>query len=233
MALLLPSGAVPATQLPSGAREIRLIQQQSHLSAVCLELKAGVSHEVAGQEDMDTYLYVFSGEIKVSVSDGATTFAAGSFAAFPETTTITLAGLASESQVYLVTAKGASLAGVPKDSLVGDVAELPLVEVPEQLKTRTYLVGKESIPSERSHAMIVGYTGDTLTKSHHHPNAECVFFFLKGDALLLNEGKEEPVGPGDFAFFGANQSHGLRSANGEGLSFLEFHAPAEFVTVRE
>ena len=113
------------------------------------------------------------------------------------------------------------------------IDHLPVVDIPDQLKQRIYLVGKHAVPSERSHVMVVNYVGDTLTKSHHHPNAESIYFFLKGDALVLANGKEQAVKPGDFVFFGVNDSHGLRSANGGNMSFLEFHAPSAFSTVRE
>ncbi len=233
MALLVRTGDIPATPVSSGARETRLLDEQSHLSAVSVELASGARHELAAREGADTYLYVFSGEVEAQAGSGRWSLPAGSFATFPEGTALALSGTAESSTVHVVTAKGGQLAGVPSEVSVVSVGDLPKVDVPEQKKQRTYLVGKEAVPSERSHAMIVGYTGETLTKSHHHPNAECIFLFLEGNALLLNEGTEEPVRPGDFAFFGVNKSHGMRSADGDGLSFLEFHAPAEFVTVRE
>ena len=39
--------------------------------------------------------------------------------------------------------------------------------------------------------------------------------------------------PGQAAIFGANDRHGLRTANGlSGASFLEFHIPAAYTTLK-
>ena len=78
--------------------------------------------------------------------------------------------------------------------------------------------------------MIVRYTGETLTKHHHHPNAESLFVMLSGRVAFTVDGEERVLGAGEAAFFPMNDSHGLKSADGNELSFLEFHIPGAFAT---
>ena len=122
---------------------------------------------------------------------------------------------------------GTGFSGGPK---IMAVPELPVVDLPEEKKRRTYLANHGIAGSERGHAMIVRYTGETLTKKHHHPNAESLFMMLSGRVEFLVNGEKRVVGAGEAAFFPMNDSHGLKSADGKELSFLEFHIPGAFVT---
>ncbi len=111
------------------------------------------------------------------------------------------------------------------------VKDQPIVDLPEEKKRRTYLANKAlAAGSERGHAMIVRYTGATLTKKHHHPNAESLFVILSGKVKFLVNGQERVLGRGEAAFFPINDSHGLKSADGNELHFLELHVPGAFVT---
>ena len=110
------------------------------------------------------------------------------------------------------------------------VKDQPVIDLPAEKKRRVYLANRAIAGSERGHAMIVRYTGDTLTKRHHHPNAESLFVILTGHVAFTIDGKERVLGAGEAAFFPVNDSHGLQSADGEELSFLEFHVPGAFVT---
>jgi mannose-6-phosphate isomerase-like protein (cupin superfamily) len=110
------------------------------------------------------------------------------------------------------------------------VKDLPIIDLPAEKKRRTYLANEEIAGSARGHAMIVRYTGETLTKRHHHPNAESLFVVLEGKVEFLVDGKKRVLGAGEAAFFPMNDSHGLRSGDGKELSFLEFHIPGAFVT---
>lgn len=71
--------------------------------------------------------------------------------------------------------------------------------------------------------MIVEYTGDTVTRRHHHPDAESMFIFLDGRVRFLVNG-------GEAVHFPMSDSHGLRSADGGAPSFLELHIPGSFTT---
>jgi quercetin dioxygenase-like cupin family protein len=81
--------------------------------------------------------------------------------------------------------------------------------------------------------MIVVYDKDTVTRLHHHPNAESMFVVLDGALRFTVNGAEVVVEPGQAAYFGMDDPHGLRVADGrDGASFLEFHVPAAYTTVR-
>jgi quercetin dioxygenase-like cupin family protein len=62
------------------------------------------------------------------------------------------------------------------------------------VESRTYLASTSTVGSERGHAMIVRYTGETVTRKHHHPNAESMFVMLEGRVRFLVDGKEETPG---------------------------------------
>ena len=81
--------------------------------------------------------------------------------------------------------------------------------------------------------MIVVYDQETVTGMHMHPNAESLFVVLDGAIQFTVNGKSEVVKPGQAAIFGANDRHGLRAADGvTAASFLEFHIPAGYTTVK-
>ena len=106
--------------------------------------------------------------------------------------------------------------------------------VPEQHKQRIYFCGHHGgAPTERGHAMIVVYDGETNTALHHHPDAESLFLMLDGACEFTVEGRPVVVGPGEATYFRSNDRHGLRTAPGHaGASFLEFHIPARYSTVK-
>lgn len=54
---------------------------------------------------------------------------------------------------------------------------------------------------------------------HAHP-ATHQQFFLKGKGVVLSEGGEHEVGPGDFVFVAANEKHGLRNTGQEDLEVI-------------
>jgi glyoxylate utilization-related uncharacterized protein len=233
MATLHHANLAAASAPPAGAQETRLIDPQQFLAARFVDIPAGSDYTLTGQKGVDEYIYVFSGVVSLADGGKKDELKTDSFAAVHEGMEVKLASKAGASRVLIVSAKVPDVDGVPAGASTMAVDKLPVVDVPEQLKQRIYLVGHHGVPSERSHVMVVNYVGDTLTKSHHHPNAESIYFFLKGQAMVLANGKEHAAKPGDFVFFGTNDSHGLRSADGGNLSFPEFHAPCAFTTVRE
>ena len=112
-------------------------------------------------------------------------------------------------------------------------ATTPVHAVPAEKKQRIYFVGKGAAASERAHAMIVVYVKDTVTSLHMHPNAESMFVFLSGKTRFTVGGKDVIVERGQATYFPTGDRHGLRVAEGDGVSFLEFHVPAAFVTVKD
>jgi quercetin dioxygenase-like cupin family protein len=79
--------------------------------------------------------------------------------------------------------------------------------------------------------MIVEYQADTVTVMHHHPNADSMFIPLTGTVRFTFNGKDHIVSRGQATVFPAGDHHGLRVEEGK-VSFLEFHIPAKYVTVK-
>lgn len=127
-----------------------------------------------------------------------------------------------------------TLPGFTAALAVAERAREPVVPIPDQHKQRIYFAGHQhGARTERGHAMIVVYDGETVTGLHHHPNAESMFVMLDGACRFTVNGKPAVVGPGQVAYFVTNDTHGLATASGHaGASFLEFHIPAAFTTVK-
>ena len=200
------------------------------MMASVLRVAPGVSHEIKVPAGSDQYVYVLSGEARLEGATGAA-LAADDWALLEEGQTFVLSGAA---ELLCVTAPppgaGGKHAGFRGGLKVLRIKDLPVVDLPAEKKRRTYLANHAIAGSERGHAMIVRYTGDTLTKRHHHPNAESLFVILTGRVAFTIDGKERVLGAGEAAFFPVNDSHGLKSADGNELSFLEFHIPGAFAT---
>jgi len=136
-------------------------------------------------------------------------------------------------QVVTPVNSASALAGFTGGMAVAERAKTAVVPVPDQ-KKRVYFCGHEhGAHTERGHAMIVIYTSQTFTPLHHHPNAESLFVLLDGACEFTVNGAKVVVKPGEGAYFTMNDIHGLHTAQGHaGASFLEFHIPAAFTTVK-
>ena len=125
-----------------------------------------------------------------------------------------------------------SRAGFAGGLVVASRATTPVHDVPAEKKRRIYFVGKHAARSERAHAMIVLYVRDTVTSLHMHPDAESMFVLLSGKTRFTVDGEDVVVERGQATYFPMGDRHGLRVAEGDGVSFLEFHIPAAYTTVR-
>jgi mannose-6-phosphate isomerase-like protein (cupin superfamily) len=88
--------------------------------------------------------------------------------------------------------------------------------------------GTKAAMGRRGFAIVEEYVADTVTPRHHHPNAESMFVLLEGRLRFLVNGEEHILAPGQATHFPMNDSHALRSADGQALNFLEFHIPGVF-----
>jgi quercetin dioxygenase-like cupin family protein len=209
------------------------------MEAETLAIAPGAS--VAGQvpEGSDGYFFVVRGAVSLDAAGHVHNLPLQASAVLQEGTQFTLEGASdSEALVLQVLAppKGApgKLAGFAGGAWVRERRELPRVDVPEQKKVRFYIASKDAAKSERGHAMIVHYEKDTLTPLHYHPDAESMFVLLDGEIRFVVDGREVVVGPGQATVFRAGDRHSLRCAEGTtAASFLEFHIPAAFSTVKE
>jgi quercetin dioxygenase-like cupin family protein len=182
-------------------------------------------------------LFVLAGEIELACADESSVCGLHTFVGLPEGTEISLANRfgAKAGLLYLHTqedARGGVLQGLGGVAIT-PLASAPSVYVADQKKNRTYFVSKEAARSERAHVMVVGYEKQTITPMHHHPNAESIFIMLSGSIRFSIDGDDVVLNPGQAAFFASNDRHALCCAEGvEAASFLEFHIPASFSTVK-
>jgi mannose-6-phosphate isomerase-like protein (cupin superfamily) len=216
---------------PGGAQVSTILgqPQSSEMAVSLIRLSAGSRYDGAVPAGSDQYLFAISGAARL---DGTHSLAPQSWAILEEGKTFGVTGGPAQILSVIVPPPGAGRGGAGfSDGLkLLAVKDLPIIDLPEEKKRRTYLANKAIAGSERGHAMIVRYTGETLTKKHHHPNAESLFVILTGRVKFLVDGVERVVGAGETAFFPMNDSHGLKSADGQELSFLEFHIPGAFRT---
>ena len=187
----------------------------------------------------DCYLFVLGGSGAVASDDLRCPISRESFATIGEGRSFTVEneGAAPIEMVRVLAPPangGRGLRGFDGKLRVAERRTTPIVDIPAEKKRRIYFVGHGAAHSERGHAMIVIYAEDTVTRLHHHPNAESMFGPLDGALEFTVNGEQVKVAPGQAAYFSMNDKHGLHVAPGHsGASFLEFHIPAAFTTVRE
>jgi quercetin dioxygenase-like cupin family protein len=217
-----------ARPIAPGVQSVPLVDwfDGSELAASVLKLEKGARHVAKVPKGADQYLFGLDGAPRL----GADTLARDTWALVAEGTEFSLEG---EGWVLSVVAPpsgaGAARRGFSGAPKLMRVADLPEVDLPEEKKRRTYLAN-HALGTDRGHAMIVRYTAETLTKLHHHPNAESLFVVLDGRVAFTVDGTERVLERGEAAFFPIDNPHGLKSADGKTLSFLEFHVPGSFET---
>jgi len=185
----------------------------------------------------DVYLFTLTGGVMIAAREASHAMLEESFATLQAGTDVNVMNpYLEEATLIGVLAPppghpGAG-AGFTGGLAVAARALTPAHDVPEQKKRRIYFVGEEAARSERAHAMIVEYVQDTVTGLHMHPNADSMFVLLSGRTRFTVNGQDVTVGRGKAACFPMGDRHGLRVAEGDGISFLEFHVPAGYTTVR-
>ncbi|HUK59905.1 MAG TPA: cupin domain-containing protein [Stellaceae bacterium] len=198
----------------------------TELAASVVKLDASARYAAKVPTGSDQYLFALDGAPKL----GGTALARDSWALIAEGTEYALEG----AGLVLSVQAPPPGAGMKRPGFQGGVklmrvADEPEIDIPAEKKRRVYLCNR-AIGSERAHAMIVRYTGETVTRLHHHPNAESLFVVLDGHVAFTVDGKRRVLGRGEVAFFPSNNPHGLKSADGQSLSFLEFHVPGAYET---
>jgi mannose-6-phosphate isomerase-like protein (cupin superfamily) len=185
----------------------------------------------------DRYLFTLTGAATVAIHDSSHMMVEESFATVQEGTEfrVSTSPGAEATLISVLTPLPGSPAA--RTGFVGGLASAAretttVHDLPDEKKRRIYFVGKEAVRSERAHAMIVEYVRDTVTGLHMHPNAESMFVLLSGKTRFTVNGKDVVVGRGQATVFPMGDRHGLRVAEGDGVSFLEFHIPAAYTTVR-
>ena len=186
----------------------------------------------------DCYLFVLDGASTISAAGRQYHFPPEAFAAVEEGVAFRIeAGEDGPASIIKVIAppqpNGRPAPGFTGKIAVVERADAPMLDLPHEKKKRIYFVDDDAIKSERGHAMIVVYEKDTVTRLHHHPNAESMFVMLSGALQFIINGEAAVLRPGQAVYFGLNDLHGLRVAQEQsGATFLEFHIPAAYSTVR-
>ena len=208
------------------------------MSAQLFRVDAGARLEAAVPGGSDGYLFVLTGEGRVAVDGSEKAIARESFAAVRERCTFSFANTsdAPAEVVYVLAPPPGSPrehTGLTAPLSVTARAGAPTALIADQKKFRRYFVGKEAAASERGHAMIVEYEKDTETVMHYHPNAESLFVVLTGAIRFVVDGRPTVLERGQAVYFPMNNRHALRCNDGTTSgSFLEFHIPAAFTTVK-
>ncbi|HUP94996.1 MAG TPA: cupin domain-containing protein [Burkholderiales bacterium] len=184
----------------------------------------------------DRYFYTLSGDVSVAGNGASHSVRQDSFATLEEGLQFTLTNSGStEAELISVIAPPQgfekSARGFSGGIVVAHRSAPSVVSIPEQKKRRIHFVDKTAAVSERGHAMIVLYEKETVTGMHMHPNAESMFVVLTGKVRFTVNGEDAVVGRGQATHFPAGDRHGLRGAEGD-VSFLEFHIPGTFTSVR-
>jgi mannose-6-phosphate isomerase-like protein (cupin superfamily) len=186
----------------------------------------------------DRYLFTLTGGATVVGRDASYAMVEESFAVVQEGTEFTVKNPygAEATLISVLTpppGSPAARAGFAGGVSAAARGTTPVHDVPAEKKRRIYFVGEHAARSERAHAMIVEYVRDTVTGLHMHPNAESMFVLLSGQTRFTVNGEDVIVGRGQATYFPMGDRHGLRVAEGgDGVSFLEFHIPAGYTTVR-
>jgi mannose-6-phosphate isomerase-like protein (cupin superfamily) len=212
----------------------------TEMEAAFVRIAAGGRWSKTVPDGADCYLFVLAGSGAIAAGGDRHALAPQTFATVAERQAFTVDsdGGATLDLVRVLAPParngGRGLAGFDQRLRVAERGKSPIVDVPNEKKRRIYFVGHGAAQSARGHAMIVVYAKDTVTGLHHHPNAESMFVPLDGALQFTVNGEQVKVAPGQAAYFAKNDTHGLHVADGHsGASFLEFHIPAAFTTVRE
>ena len=206
------------------------------IHAEVIRLTSGAKLAATVPAGCDRYFFTLTGEATVSNGGGAHRMPTETFATLQEGTKFTLvnsgkAGAELLSVIVPPPGKSGTHPGFKGGIKVAERGKQPVVDIPEQKKHRIYFVDKSAAASERGHAMIVEYVSETVTGMHMHPNAESMFVVLTGKVRFTVNGKDEVLARGQAAHFPATDRHGLRGKEGN-VSFLEFHVPGAFTSVR-
>ncbi len=211
--------------------------EMKEMAAEVIRLGPGARLTESVPPGADRYLFTLTGSATVADRAASRAMSEESFAAIPEGTPLTITnpdGVEATLISVLAPPPGGPAArpGCSAGITVAARQTTPAHDIPAEKKRRIYFVGKEAVRSERAHAMIVEYVRDTVTSLHMHPNAESMFVLLSGRTRFTVNGEEVIVGRGQATCFPMGDRHGLRVAEGDGISFLEFHIPAGYTTVR-
>jgi mannose-6-phosphate isomerase-like protein (cupin superfamily) len=223
----------------SGVHNAAITQGETQeMAAEYIRIAPGQQWIATVLPESDCYLFMIDGACAISVADSRHRFSTQAFAVVQEGIPFSVENDSSApASIIKVIAppqpNGRGTPGFTGKLAVMPRASAPIVDLPKEKKKRIYFVDDDAIRSQRGHAMIVVYEKDTVASLHHHPNAESMFVVLEGALQFIVNGEPVVLTPGQAVYFGVNDQHALRVADGaSSASFLEFHIPAAYSTVR-
>jgi mannose-6-phosphate isomerase-like protein (cupin superfamily) len=229
---------LPASNIAPGVSSAAITSGETReMAAELIRITPGERWTATAPRGSDCYLFMLDGAGSISAAGRRHRLPPQAFATVEEGVELTIEndGGTPSSIIKVIAPPYSDRRSTPgfRDKIaVVERGHAPVVELPKEKKKRIYFVADASLKSQRGHAMIVVYEKDTVTRLHHHPNAESMFVMLEGALTFTVNGKQALLAPGQAAYFGCNDQHGLRVAEGTpGASFLEFHIPAAFATV--
>jgi quercetin dioxygenase-like cupin family protein len=229
---------LPASNIAPGVSSAPITSGETReMAAELIRISPGERWIATPPRGSDCYLFMLEGAGTVCAAGRRHRLPPQAFAALEEGVELTFEndGGAPARIIKMIAPPypdGRSMPGFRDKIAVAERGNAPMVDLPKEKKTRIYFVADAAVKSQRGHAMIVVYEKDTVTGLHHHPNAESMFVMLEGALTFTVNGKQVLLTPGQAAYFGCNDQHGLRVAEeAPGASFLEFHIPAAFSTV--
>ena len=106
--------------------------------------------------------------------------------------------------------------------------ELPKLVSTVPGRERVFFVSKELANVDHMLAGIMRYKAGAKSPYHYHKNCEHFYFIIEGRATVETADGVTPIGPGDLAFFPAEEKHRLSAI--DPLFYFEFQAPNRFQT---
>jgi len=229
---------LPATKIAGGIASAAITKgDMREMAAEFIQIAPSQRWTATAPQGSDCYLFMLAGAGAISAGGSRHKFPVQAFATLQEGVEFTVEndGQARADIVKVIAPPQADgrFKGFDGTISVIERDKAPVLDLPKDHKKRLYFVDDHAAKSQRGHAMIVVYDRETVTGLHHHPNAESMFVVLDGALQFTINGEQVVVKPGQAAIFGLNDRHGLRAADGlSGASFLEFHIPSAYTTVR-
>jgi len=238
MGRIVTFSELPVSNFAAGVASAAITKGDTReMAAELIRIAPGERWVATPPRGSDCYLFMLDGGGGIAAAGRRYRFPAQAFAAVQEGVEFTVEneGNAPASIIKVIAPAqpdGRSMTGFTDKIAVAERAKAPVVDLSKEKKKRIYFVADAAVRSQRGHAMIVVYEKDTVTRLHQHPNAESMFVVLEGALAFTINGEPAVLAPGQAAYFGCNDQHGLHTAEGQGgASFLEFHIPAAFSTV--
>lgn len=232
--------SLPYQPIAAGVSEASItIGDLRRMAAQLFRLEPGAKLETVVPNGSDGYLFMLTGTGRITVDGNEKPIACESFAAIGEGCVLALVNSSDRlaELVYVLAPPPGSPQehrGLAEAMTVISRTNAPTLYIAEDKKNRRYFVSKEAAQSERGHAMIVEYEKGTETVMHCHPDAESMFVPLTGNIRFVINGEPIVLKRGQAAYFAIGDRHALRCAEGTTeASFLEFHIPGTFTTVKE